>query len=351
MTTEQDKRDRIPPKLSTVYCAISGVKFFIADSLGFQYVAETNKVHPAFLDADTLRAILKYESNKKLKTEQLYTLDWQDVNLGIESDFIIPKKDQIIAKSYIVGIIFAQLSDLGFSFSRLTGRQTHELNIALCKHRRRAQLLWWARRLCNFPKSRRADKINLSTVYESNQGKQHQAKSWSDNLGVYLSSIIEDDPSKLPRLRGRSQASVTIYDREVAKRARQKRADKPLNGQHVDWGIEKAIQCMATLKAAKVITKRQHLNITAALTYWADRTEETREKLGHRLIELSQAHQLKQDYSTVLERIGYGFVTGEISTIANVANYTLADTFLGNVEYKSRPEKRESLKLMLRRKI
>jgi hypothetical protein len=335
------------PKLSTVYCAVSGVKFFLADSIGLQYVAETSKVHPVFLDTDTMRSILKFEANKKLKTEQLYTLDWQDINLGVESDFNLPQQEQILAKSFIVGVIFACLSDLDLSFSRLTGQQMHELNLALCKHRRRAQLLWWARKLCTHPR-RRSDKINLDTVYEANQGKIHQTKLWSDSIGTYLTSIIEDDSSKLPRLRGRSQASVTVYDHEIAKRARQKRADKPLNGQHVDWGIEKAISCIATLKAAKIIPKDKAMNITMCLTHWADYSIETREKLGHRLIELSQASQLKQDYATVLERIGYGFVTGEISTIANTSKYTLGETFLGDRLEKPKKE-RASLKTLLRR--
>lgn len=329
--------------LSTVYCSVTGVKFYLADSLGFQYVSESNKVHPAFLDSDTLRAILKYESNKKLKTEALYTLDWQDVSLGVESDFSIPKQEQIIAKSFIVGIIFAQLSDLGFSFSRLTGRQMHELNLALCKHRRRAQLLWWARRLTNFPHGRIGNKINLSTVYEAPNTEQYKTKNWSDSLGSYLSALIEDDPGRLPRLKGKSQSSVTIYDREIAKRARQRKAEKPLNGTHVDWGIAKALEGINSLKMAKVISKTQHMNITMAMTHWADRTPETREKLGHRLIELANESCLKSDYSMVLERIGYGFVTGEISNVANTSNYTLADTFLGEKIEKSPTAKRPSL--------
>ena len=344
MTIQQDKVPRgTIPKLSTIYCSRTGVKFYLADSLGFQYVSECNKVHPAFLDSDTLRAILKYESNKKLKVEQLYTLDWQDISLGVESDFSIPKQEQIVAKSFIVGIIFAQLADLGFSFSRLTGRQMHELNIALCKHRRRAQLLWWARRLTNFPHGRSANKINLSTVYESSNSEQYQTKNWSANIGSYLSALIEDDPGKLPRLKGKSQSSVTIYDREIAKRARQRKAEKPLNGTHVDWGIAKALEGINSLKLAKVISKTQHLNITMALTHWADRTPETREKLGHRLIELANEAILKSDYSMVLERIGYGFVTGEISNVANSALYTLGETFLGEKVEKPAPEKRVSL--------
>lgn len=335
-------------KLSTVYCAVSGVKFYLADSIGLRYVAETSKVHPVFLDTDTMRSILKFESNKKLKTEALYTLDWQDINLGVESDFDLPQEEQILAKSFIAGVILARLADLELSFSRLTGQQTHALNLALCKHRRRAQLLWWARRLCNYPHGRRSDKINLDTVYESNKGYEHQTKNWSQALGTYLTSIIEDDSSKLPRLRGRSQSSVTVYDQEIAQRARQKRADKPLNGQHVDWGIEKAISCIATLKATKVITKQKAMNITMCLTHWADYPAETTEKLGRRLIELSQSHQLKQDYATVLERIGHGFASGEIGSIANTSKYTLGETFLGERLQKPKKE-RPSLKAMLRR--
>lgn len=348
MTQQKVPRETPAAGLSTVYCAVSGVKFYLADSIGIRYIAETSKVHPVFLDTDTMRSILKFESNKKLKTEALYTLDWQDINLGVESDFDLPQEEQILAKSFIAGVILARLADLELSFSRLTGQQTHELNLALCKHRRRGQLLWWARRLCTYPHGRRTDKINLDTVYESNQDKDHQTKLWSDSLGSYLTSIIEDDSSKLPRLRGRSQSSVTVYDQEIAKRARQKRADKPLNGQHVDWGIEKAISCIATLKAAKFIPKDKAMNMTMCLTHWADYSVETREKLGHRLIELSQAPQLKQDYATVLERIGYGFVTGEISSIANTSKYTLGETFLGERLEKPKKE-RTSLKAMLRR--
>jgi len=336
-----------PLGLSKVYCAVSGVKFYIADSIGLQYVAEINKCHPAMLDSDTMRTILKYESNRNLKPEALHTLDWQDISLGVESDFDVPKENQILAKSYIVGVIFAQLRDKKLAFSRLPGRKLHELNIALCKHRRRNQLLWWARRLCTWDKSRRADKINLDTVYEANQGQKYQTNSWSDSIGAYLTSIIEDDSSMLPRLRGKAQASVTIYDREIAARARQRRADKPLNGQHVDWGIDKAINCVATLKATGIVTKKQAMNITMALNHWADYPVETREKLGHRLIELSSCAQLKQDYSTVLERIGYGFVTGEISSIANTSKYTLGETFLGDRIEKPKRE-RPSLLLKLR---
>ena len=336
-------------RLSKVYCAVSGVKFYIVDSIGLQYVVETNKCHPAFLDADTLRTILKFEANKHLKPEALHTLDWQDINLGIESDFDIPKQEQILSKSFIVGVIFAQLAANRLSFSRLTGRNLHDLNLALCKHRRRAQLLWWARKLCTWEHGRRADKINLDTVYEASMGQAYQTKNWSDCLGTYLTSIIEDDASKLPRLRGKAQSSITIYDKEIAERARQKRADKPLNGQHVDWGIEKAISCIATLKAAGVIPKTKAMNMTMALSNWADYPEETREKLGHRLVELSAAHQLKQDYATVLERIGYGFITGEISGIANTSRYTLGETFLGERLEKPKKE-RPSLKALLRRR-
>jgi hypothetical protein len=84
-----------------------------------------------------------------------------------------------------------------------------------------------------------------------------------------------------------------------------------------------------------------------ALNHWADYPVETREKLGHRLIELSSYTQLKQDYSTVLERIGYGFVTGEISSIANTSKYTLGETFLGDRIEKPKRE-RPSLLLKLR---
>jgi hypothetical protein len=334
-------------RLSKVYCAVSGVKFYVVDSIGIQYVVESNKCHPAFLDTDNMRTILKFEANKNLKPEALHTLDWQDISLGTESDFDVPKENQILAKSFIVGVIFAQLAANRLSFSRLPGKKLHELNLALCKHRRRSQLLWWARRLCTWEKGRRADKINLDTVYESDTGKPYQTKNWSDSIGLYLTSIIEDDSSKLPRIRGIAQSSITIYDKEIAKRARQRRAQKPLNGQHVDWGIDKAIACIGTLKAAGVIPKQKAMNITMALTHWADYPEETREKLGHRLIELSSATQLKSDYATVLERIGYGFVTGEISSIANTSKYTLGDTFLG--ERLEKPKaKRPSLMLKLR---
>lgn len=336
MTSEQTTP---APRLSKVYCAVSGCKFYIIDSIGLQYAAETNKVHPAFLDCEAMRAILKHEANKKLKTEALYTKDWQDISLGIESDFDIPKQEQILAKSYIVGVIFAQLADLGLSFSRLGGQQMHALNLALCKHRRRAQLLWWARRLTNWNSTKSADKINLSTVYEAGEG-QYRTKNWSDNLGSYLTAIIEDDNSKLPRLRGRAQSSVTVYDQEIAKRARQRRADKPLNGQHVDWGITKAIEAIKSLKAAKVINKKQHMNMEMILLNWADYTQETRDKLGHRLVELSNCHQLKPDWAQVLERIGYAFTTGEISDIANLARYTLGETFLGDTVDK--PKKKQS---------
>ena len=90
------------------------------------------------------------------------------------------------------------------------------------------------------------------------------------------------------------------------------------------------------------------MNMEMAMTHWADYSEETREKLGHRLIELSSSHHLKQDYAMVLERIGYGFVTGEISTIANTSRYTLGETFLGDTVEKSPSAKKPSLMLMLK---
>lgn len=351
MTTEQDTGQQTNPNrynLNKVYCSISGVKFYLADNLGFQYLIESSKVHPAFLDTNTLRTMLKYESNKKLKPEALITLDWQDINLGIESDFDLPKADQILAKSFIVGVILAQMNNLELSYSRLCGRQMHSLNISLCKHRRRAQLLWWARRLCNWSRKDEVAKINLDTVWESSEGAAYQTKIRSDAMGSYLSAIIEDDDSRLPRLRGKNQASVTVYDQKVASRSRQRRAEKPLNGQHVDWGIDKAIMCIKTLKAAKVITKKQHTSMEMCLTNWADYPVATRERLGQKLIELSACHQLKQDYSMVLERIGYGFVTGEIAEIASTSNYTINRTFLGEVINNPTKEKKPSLKLKLR---
>ena len=344
MITNQDKSKA---RIQQIYCSISGVKFYLQDSIGLQYVAEVNKVHPAFLDCDTMRAILKHEANKKLDPEKLYNKDWQDISLGIESDFDIPKQEQILAKSFIVGVIFAQLADLGLSFSRLSGRQMHELNLALCKHRRRAQLLWWARRLTNWTRTH-ADKINLSTVYDDYQtDKRYKTKRWSDSLGTYLGSIIEDDSSKLPRLRGRTQASVTVYDQEIAARARVRRAEKPLNGQHIDWGIDKCLEGCKSLKTAKVISNQKYLNIEMAISHWADYGSDTHEKLGNRLIELSNSPQLKQDWSTVMERIGYAFVTGEIGTLANIAKYTLQNTFLGETVEKSH-EKKPSLMEMLK---
>ncbi len=329
--------------LNRVYCAVSGIKWYIADNLGFKYVAEINQIHPYFLDTNNLRATLKIERSQERNPEKLFNKDWQDVALGLESDFAIPRSDQILCKSVIAGIVLARLAALKLTHSKLTGRQTHDLNISLCKHTRRARLVWWATRLCTWPKDRHCPKLNLSTVWEDSDGNPFASKVRNQSLATYLQALIEDDDSKLPRLRGRSQASVTIYDQTVAARARQRRAEKPLNGQHVDWGIDKAIACIKTLKHKKIITKRQHTGMEAVLERWADYPISTREKLGHRLIELSNEPCLKQDHSTVLERVGLGFVTGEVAQVANAKDYSIAKTFLGEVVLESPREKRPSL--------
>ena len=59
-----------PLRLNKIYCAISGIKFYLADTLGLDYVAETNKIHPIFLDTNNLRALLKLERNKKKATDK-----------------------------------------------------------------------------------------------------------------------------------------------------------------------------------------------------------------------------------------------------------------------------------------
>lgn len=321
-------------EINKVFCRISGVKFYMIDSIGLRYQAETANVHPVFLDSDNLRAILKHEWRKARtgqtdKVERLFNLDWQDISLGSDKEHKIKKDDQILAKSFIVGVILAQLHNLKLSYQHnISGRQVHEINLALCAHNKRQTLLWYARRLCNWPKNREAARINLDTIYDQHHLRTHSRLHISKAITSYLASIIEDETDRLPRMKGRKQSSITIYGSSLPSGRRMKNAEKPLNGNRVDWGLNKAAEGIRTLKAAGVLDKKQYNAIYYTMLNWADVSDTTLARLGDRLQELSNEHCLKQDYQNVLERVGLAFSTGEIKIVGHAANYTLGERFL-----------------------
>ncbi len=323
-------------QLSSLFCYKSGVKFFIVDSFGINYLAESHRVHPVFNDPDTIRAILKVESNraKKVKREALYDVDWQDVVLfkNADAEFNFPKKDQILSKSFIAGAILAQLNNLGLVVCKeLSARQVHSLNLALCRHRQRANLIWMARKLLAFPAYGPTLKVNLDTVYEDHKDRVHCNKHWSDSICAYIGALLSDEET-LPKQKKGKRSRITIYGSDLPQRARLKNVDKPLNGTRVEFGLKKAAQGLASLKAAKEITKKQHDSMYYAMMNWADATDDTMARLGSRLTELSECTCLKADYQTILERVGLAFSTGEIKDVGNANLHSMGDVFLGVAE-------------------
>jgi hypothetical protein len=320
-------------QLNSLFCYKSGVKFFMVDSFGINYIAESHRVHPVFNDPDTIRAILKaeYQKAKKNKREALYDADWQDVVLfkNADTEFNFARPDQILSKSFIAGAVLAQLNNLGLVVCKEIGaRQVHSLNIALCRHRQRANLIWMARKLLAYPAKGARLKINLDTVYEDHKDRVHCNKHWSDSICSYIGALLNDEET-LPKQKKAKRSGITIYGSDLPQRARLKNVDKPLNGTRVEFGLKKAAQGLASLKAAKEITKKQHDSMYYAMMNWADATDDTMARLGSRLTELSECTCLKVDYQTILERVGLAFSTGEIKDVGNANLHSMGDVFLG----------------------
>lgn len=320
---------------NVVYCRRSGVRFEIIDNFGLEYVAESGQVHPIFQSRDSLRAILKLEyakARKQATGSRLFTPDWQDISQGKLSDFKYKKDDQILSKSFIAGVVLSQLWELDLVVCKeLNGRQLHELNISLCKHRPRANLIWMARRMLVFPATG-AMRINLDTVYQEYKEYQHKTKHWSDALASYIEAMLEDEEERLPKLKGTKKTSIRIYDSHLPAKQRLKNIDKPLNGKRVDSILTKASKIIKVLRKADVINKRQESTIYTAMLNWPELSEEGLTRLGDRLTDLSETSSLSSDNQQILWKVGLSFSTGEIKMVGNAANYTLGEVFLGDIQ-------------------
>ncbi len=351
------RRDDIKPKHkpthSVVYCKRSGVRFEIIDNFGLNYLADSNTVHPIFLDRASLRALLKLEYAKaRQKPERLYDDDWQDITAGSATDYQYKTEDQMLSKSFIAGVVLAQLAELNLiTCKELTGKHIHKLNIALCKHRARANLIWMARQLLMYPADNSAMRINLDTVYNEYKGWHHETKHWSDAIGSYIEAMLEDEEDRLPKLKSYKKTSIAVYDSNLPRRKRLRNIDKPLNGTRVNAVLKHSIKILGKLKQAKLITKRKETQISTAIMNWPQLSETGLITLGDRLVEYSEHTVLSDDEQQILYKTGLAFNTGEIKLVGNPANYTLHDTFLGEVQEESEPEQQPSLADKLRAKV
>lgn len=320
---------------NVIYCKKSGVRFEIIDHFGLDYIAESAQVHPIFQSKETLRAILKLEyarARKQAEGSQLFTTDWQDISFGKESDFILKKEDQILNKTFIAGIVLAQLWNLGLIVCKdLNGRQLHELNLALCKHKARANLIWMARKLLVFP-GIDCIRLNLDTVYREYKEYTHKTKHWADSLGSYIEATLNEQEERLPKLKGTKKTSIRIYDSEMPRRHKLKNIDMPLNGKRVDSILTKASRIIKILRKSEVINKRQESTIYTAMLNWPELSEGGLTRLGERLTDLSETSSLSSDHQQILWKVGLSFSTGEIKMVGNAANYTLGETFLGAIQ-------------------
>ncbi len=325
---------------NVVYCKRSGVRFEIIDNFGLNYLTDSDTVHPIFLDKVSLRALLKLEYAKARKQpERLFNPDWQDISLGKEADYKYKTEDQILSKSFIAGVVLAQLSELDLIVCKeLNGRKMHELNLALCKHKPRANLIWMARRLLVFPATG-ALRINLDTVYSEYKGQIHETKQWSSAIGSYIEAALEDEEEKLPKLKSHKRTSIAVYDSHLPpKTNRLRNIDKPLNGQRVNSVLGSSIKILGTLQRSGAINKRKQSQIHTAIMTWPELSDNGLERLGDRLQELSDEKSLSSDEQQILFKVGLAFSTGEIKLVGNAALYTLGETFLGEVVEKYTPE-------------
>ena len=351
--SSQDIRPKRKPTHNVVYCKRSGVRFEIIDNFGLHYLTDSNTVHPIFLDKTSLRALLKLEYAKARKTpERLFDADWQDISLGKETEYQYKAEDQILSKSFIAGVVLAWLAELDLVVCKeLNGRKMHELNLALCKHKPRANLIWMARRLLVFPATNSL-RINLDTVYSEYKGWQHETKQWSSAISSYIEAMLEDEEERLPKLKSHKRTSIAVYDSHLPpKTNRLRNIDKPLNGKRVNSVLGSAIKILGTLKKANAIDKRKQSQIHTAIMNWPELSDNGMERLGDRLQELSDETSLSSDEQQILFKVGLAFSTGEIKMVGNAALYTLGETFLGEVVEKYKPDQELSLVERLKAKV